>query len=242
MNPCLINTITFHGSYPPKLLGQKCNELRVIPIVYTGGKLIITIIHIYQHLLQPCRWPYWVWSQRKPHEGSGKPHWPRRKDPVCRNVSYRESSRGPNGTTLCFSPPNTPDGKKIELSWHLSSFHKNFPRQTYYPIKVKLSEETYLCNPLSTLLAKLIRVAKVLHQVGQQTQHIQRETFTERICSSLPLSINKNYRLWQLLSQHTSKTPKSDTAWILEAVVPTYRLWAVYNRYTGDGCELAEEL
>lgn len=38
----------------------------------------------------------------------------------------------------------------------------------------------YLCDPLGALLTKLSWVAKVLHQVRQQTQHIQRETCTGR--------------------------------------------------------------
>lgn len=39
----------------------------------------------------------------------------------------------------------------------------------------------YLSDPLGTLLAKLSRVAEVLHQVRQQTQHIERETCTTEI-------------------------------------------------------------
>lgn len=38
----------------------------------------------------------------------------------------------------------------------------------------------YLCDPLCALLTKLSWVAEVLDQVRQQTQHIQRETCTER--------------------------------------------------------------
>ena len=68
--------------------------------------------HIYQHVPQPYMWPCWVWCRRKPRGGSGKPHWPKRKGPGCRTVSYRESSRGPNGTALCASLPDTPGGRK----------------------------------------------------------------------------------------------------------------------------------
>lgn len=39
----------------------------------------------------------------------------------------------------------------------------------------------YLCDPLGALLAKLSRVAEVLHQVRQQTQHIKRETCAREI-------------------------------------------------------------
>lgn len=41
--------------------------------------------------------------------------------------------------------------------------------------------ERYLSDPLSALLAKLSRVAEVLHQVRQQTQHIERKTCTTEI-------------------------------------------------------------
>lgn len=106
------NTVNLHQNNPTNLLSYSWS--------HTARKINVCVdlhircaMHIYPHLPQPYRWPCWVWCRRKPHGGSGKPHWPRRKDPVCRNVSYRESSHGPNGTALCASPANTPErGKK----------------------------------------------------------------------------------------------------------------------------------
>lgn len=42
---------------------------------------------------------------------------------------------------------------------------------------------SHLSDPLSTLLTKLSWVAKVLNKVWQQTQHIERESCTERYVS-----------------------------------------------------------